>query len=117
MNTIQKINRENMNMDLPAFTVGDSVRADIRIVEGGKERIQSFTGTVIARSGNGVSESITLRRVAYGIGIERVLTLHSPRLAKLEVVRRGNVKRAKLYWLRERQGKASRVKELRENKQ
>lgn len=113
MNKLQTLNEENMKSDLPSFMIGDTIRADIKIVEGGKERIQSFTGTAIACNGAGIAQTITLRRVAYGIGIERVITLHSPRLAGLEVVRHGDAKRAKLYWLRDRQGRAARVRERR----
>ena len=113
MNTIEKLNRQNLKTDLPPFGIGDTVRADIVIVEGDKERVQSFTGTVIARNGQGIAESVTLRRSTSGQGVERVLPLHSPRLAKIEVVRRGRVRRAKLYYLRGEQGKAAKVKELR----
>lgn len=111
MNAVQKIHRENLKSDIPDFAVGDTVCLDIRIVEGGKERIQAFTGTVIARDGGGISESITIRRVSYGEGVERVFPLHSPWLAKLEVVRRGRVRRAKLHYLRDLVGKAARVRE------
>lgn len=111
MNMIQKLHAENLKTDIPEFTVGDTVRADIKVVEGGKERIQSFTGTVIGTNGQGISETVTLRRIAYGQGIERVLPLHSPRLAGLSVVRRGKTKRAKLYNLREQKGRAARIKE------
>jgi large subunit ribosomal protein L19 len=111
MNAIENIRRENLKTDLPDFAIGDTLRADVLIIEGGKERTQSFTGTVIARNGSGIAETVTLRRVSYGQGTERVLTLHSPRLAKIEVVRRGNVKRGKLYYLRGVRGKAARIKE------
>ncbi len=111
MNTVQKITQENLKTDLPEFSIGDTLRADVLIVEGGKERIQSFTGTVIARGGTGINATVTLRRVSYGQGIERVLPLHSPRLAKLEVTRQGQVRRAKLYTIRDKQGKDARIKE------
>lgn len=113
MNKLQAIQNENLNTDLPDFAIGDNLRAEVRIIEGGKERIQAFTGTVIARNGTGVSETVTLRRVAYGQGVERVLPLHSPRLAGIEVVRTGRIRRAKLYYLRDQVGKAARVKERR----
>lgn len=113
MNTVQKIHRENLRSDLPDMNVGDSVRVDVRIVEGGKERIQAFTGTIISRKSGGVSESITVRRVAYGQGVERLFPLQSPRIANIEVMRRGSVRRAKLYYLRDQVGKAARVKEAR----
>jgi len=115
MNKLQAIHNENIKADLPEFAIGDSLRADVRIIEGGKERIQAFEGTVIARNGTGIAETITLRRVAYGQGVERVLPLHSPRLAGIEVVRAGRVRRAKLYYLRDQVGKAARVKERRTN--
>ena len=116
MNTVEKITRENMKSELPEFSVGDTVKADMLIVEGGKERIQSFTGTVLALNGTGVNSTVTLRRVSYGQGIERVIPLHSPRLSKLEVTRRGQVSRAKLYYLRNQIGRAGRVKELQTDK-
>lgn len=113
MNAVQKIHNENIKSDIPTFGIGDSLKVDVLIIEGGKERLQSFTGTVIARNGEGVSESVTLRRVAFGQGVERVLPLNSPRVKGLEVMRRGKVRRSKLYYLREQQGKAARIKELR----
>lgn len=112
MNKIQKIHRENMKSEIPSFAIGDTVQIDVRIVEGGKERIQAFTGTVIARNGQGIAQSVTLRRVSFGQGLERVIPLHSPRLAGLTVIRRGSVRRAKLYYLRDMVGKAARVKEM-----
>ncbi|MBN2451424.1 MAG: 50S ribosomal protein L19 [Lentisphaeria bacterium] len=114
MNTIEKIRRENLKTDLPPFGIGDTVQVDFRIVEGGKERIQAYTGTVIGCKGSGISRSITVRRVSYGQGVERVVPLHSPRVAGLTVVRRSRVRRAKLYYLRDLVGKAARVKELRQ---
>jgi large subunit ribosomal protein L19 len=111
MNAVDRINSQQIKDTLPEFSVGDTVRADLRIVEGGKERIQSFSGTVIAVNGKGISRAVTLRRVSYGQGMERVIPLHSPRLARIEVMRRGKTGRAKLYYLRERKGRAGRVKE------
>lgn len=111
MNKMQKIHRENMKTDVPEFGIGDTVQVDVRIIEGGKERIQAFTGTVIARNGEGIAQSVTLRRVSFGQGVERVIPLHSPRLAALTVVRRGSVRRAKLYYLRDMVGKSARVKD------
>ncbi len=111
MNKMQKIHRENMKTDVPEFGIGDTVQIDVRIIEGGKERIQAFTGTVIARNGEGIAQSVTLRRVSFGQGVERVIPLHSPRLAGLTVVRRGSVRRAKLYYLRDMVGKSARVKD------
>ena len=113
MNAVEKIHNENLKNEIPPFGIGDTMKVDVKIIEGGKERIQSFTGTVIARNGQGVSETVTLRRVAYGQGVERVLPLHSPRVAGMEVTRRGKVRRSKLYYLRGQQGKAARIKEQR----
>jgi len=115
MNKLQKIHCENMKDDIPEFGIGDNLQVDVRITEGGKERIQAFTGTVIARGGTGIAQSVTLRRVAYGQGVERVIRLHSPRVAALKVVRHGSVRRSKLYYLRDMVGKAARVKERRQN--
>ncbi|MBT3378314.1 MAG: 50S ribosomal protein L19 [Lentisphaerae bacterium] len=115
MNKLQAIRNENLKADLPEFAIGDNLRAEVRIVEGGKERVQAFTGTVIARSGSGVAESVTLRRVSYGQGVERILPLHSPTLAGIEVVRKGRVRRSKLYYLRDQVGKAARVRERRDD--
>lgn len=111
MNLIDKINQESLRTDIPKFDVGDTVKVHTLIVEGDKERTQLFTGTVIARKGGGTSECITVRRVIAGLGVERVFPLASPRVAKLEVASRGDVARAKLYYLRDRVGKAARVKE------
>ncbi len=114
MNTLQKISRETVaKKGLDKFAVGDTVRAEVLIVEGGKERLQSITGTVIARNGSGIAESLTIRRISYGQGVEHVLPLQSPRVAKISVTRRGRVRRSKLYYIRRQQGKAARVKELR----
>ena len=96
----------------PAIRVGDVVKVHVKIREGERERIQVFEGTIIARKGSGVSETFTVRRVSYGVGIERVFPVHSPSVAKIELVRKGQVRRAKLYYLRDRVGKAAKVKEL-----
>jgi len=108
---IEKINNKQLKTDIASFNVGDTVKVHVRIIEGEKERIQVFTGTVIARKGKGISETISIYRVAYGSGMERIFLLHSPRIAKIEVVRSGKVRRAKLYYLRGAFGKASKVKE------
>ena len=113
MNTLQKLQNESIKTDIPDFSIGDTLRVEVRIIEGGKERVQAFTGTVIARNGGGIAESITLRRVTYGQGVERVLPLHSPRIANIEVVRQGRVRRSKLYYLRNQIGRNARVKERR----
>jgi large subunit ribosomal protein L19 len=107
---IQALEKKQLKKDVAAFNVGDTVRVHTRIIEGEKERIQVFTGTVIARKGAGVSETFSVHRVAYGEGMERVFLLHSPRLAKIEVIKEGDVRRAKLYYLRGTSGKASKVK-------
>lgn len=107
---IAKLESEQLKKDIPNFRIGDTIRVHTRIIEGEKERIQIFTGTVIARKGSGLSETFSLYRVAYGEGMERVFPLHSPRIAKLEIVKEGQVRRAKLYYLRGTSGKASKVK-------
>ena len=110
---LDKINAEQCKQDVPEFSIGDTVKVHTKIVEGETERIQIFKGVVIARKGSGIQECFTVRKVAYGNGIERVFPIHSPRVAKIEVERRGKVRRAKLYYLRDRVGKAARVKERR----
>jgi|LakMenEpi03Aug12_release.lakeMendotaPanAssembly.Ray.scaffolds.fasta_scaffold28305_8 large subunit ribosomal protein L19 len=107
---IEKLEKRQLKTNVGNFRIGDTIRVHIRIVEGDKERIQIFTGTVIARKGTGVSETFSVHRVAYGEGMERVFPLHSPRIAKIEVVKEGRVRRSKLYYLRGTSGKASKVK-------
>lgn len=107
---IAKIESSQIKKDIPDFGIGDTIRVHTRIIEGEKERIQMFTGTVIARKGSGLSETFSLHRVAYGEGMERVFPLNSPRIAKIEVVKEGHVRRAKLYYLRGTSGKKSKVK-------
>jgi large subunit ribosomal protein L19 len=113
VNAIDLVEREYMKEDLPSFKPGDSVKVHVKIVEGGRERIQIFEGTVIARKNTGIRETITVRKMSQGIGVERTFPIHSPRLDKIEVVRLGRARRAKLYYLRKRLGKAARVKERR----
>jgi large subunit ribosomal protein L19 len=113
MDIIRTIEQGQMRTDIPAFAPGDSVRVHVRVIEGGKERIQAFEGTVIGRQGGGASETFTVRRISYGVGVERIFPLHSPRIERLEVVRRGRVRRAKLYFLRGLRGKAARIREKR----
>jgi len=116
MQIIEQIERDQMKAEVPEFGPGDTVRVHVRVVEGGKERIQVFEGIVIAIK-NGMSRSaFTVRKISNGVGVERRFPLHSPRLSKIEVVRRGDVRRAKLYYLREKIGKATRIKEKRDNK-
>ncbi|MDD7363362.1 MAG: 50S ribosomal protein L19 [Peptoniphilus sp.] len=111
MDIIKSIEQEQLKDNLPEFRVGDTVRVDYRVIEGSRERIQAFEGTVIKRQGGGARETFTVRRISYGVGIERTFPLHSPRIADLKVIKRGRVRRAKLYYLRDRQGKAAKVKE------
>lgn len=112
MNKLEVFANEQLKETVPSFNIGDTVRVHNRIKEGTRERIQMYEGTVIARHGGGISETFTVRRVAYGCGVEKTFPLHSPNVAKVEVVRKGKVRRAKLYYIRERVGKASKVKEL-----
>ena len=104
------IAQDSVKAEPPVITVGDTVKVHVKIREGEKERIQVFEGTVIARKGSGISETFTVRRVSYGVGVERTFPYHSPRIGRIEVVRHGVVRRAKLYYLRDRVGKAARVK-------
>ena len=113
MDYIKMLEQEQMKNDIPDFRPGDTVRVDVKTVEGGKERIQAFEGVVIKRRGGGLSETYTVRRVAYGVAVERCFPVHSPRVDKITVVRQGRVRRAKLYYMRERFGKAARIKEVR----
>ena len=113
MNIIEVLEKEQLRSDIPQFTPGDTVRVHARIVEGTRERIQVFEGVVIARQGTGVRETFTVRRIASGVGVERLFPVHSPRIAKIEVTRRGIVPRAKLYYLRGLTGKAARIREKR----
>jgi large subunit ribosomal protein L19 len=114
MNIIDVIEREQMRSDIPDFNSGDTVKVHVKVVEGGKERIQLFEGVVIRRSHGGLRETFTVRKVAQGVGIERTFPVHSPMLAKIEVTRHGKVRRAKLYYLRGRSGKSARIAERRE---
>lgn len=111
MDALKLIAQDSIKNELPKFSIGDTVKVSVNIREGSRERIQMFEGTVIARKGSGVSETFTVRRLSYGVGIERVFPLHSPNVVKVEVVRYGKVRRAKLYYLRDRVGKAAKVKE------
>ena len=99
-NVIDKITEKQMNPNLPEFRVGDTVRVDVKIIEGKRERLQAFEGTVVARKGGGVSETFTVRKISYGVGVERIFPMHSPKIAGITVVRRGKVRRAKLTFLK-----------------
>ena len=111
MDLVKALSSQYMKEELPEVSVGDTVRVHVRIKEGSRERIQVFEGTVIARKGGGIGESITVRRISYGVGCEKVFPLHAPNVAMIETVRHGKVRRAKLYYLRDRMGKAAKIKE------
>lgn len=113
MNVIKMLEQEQLRKDIPDFRPGDTVKVHVKVVEGTRERIQVFEGVVIDRKNGGVRETFTVRRVSYGVGVERSFPVHSPRLEKIDVVRRGIVRRAKLYYLRNLTGKAARIKERR----
>ena len=111
MNLIEKLDQQNMKAELPEMNVGDTVRVHVKIKEGSRERIQVFEGTIIAKKHGGINETFTVRRISYGVGVEKVFPLYSPVIEKVETVRKGKVRRAKLYYLRDRVGKAAKVKE------
>lgn len=113
---INELEQEYLKNELPTFNAGDTVKVFVKIVEGNKERIQAFEGTIIKMHGAGLNKTITVRKVFQGVGVERVFLINSPRIDKIEVLRRGDVKRSKLYYLRERSGKATRIKEKIEKK-
>ena len=111
MDAIKQISADQLKSEIPQINIGDTVRVSVKIKEGDRERIQAFEGTIIARRGGGISESFTVRRISYGVGVERVFPIHSPNVEKVEVIRSGKVRRSKLYYLRSRVGKAAKVKE------
>ena len=113
MNIIEALDKEQLRSDIPEFRAGDTVKVYVKVVEGTRERVQLFEGVVISRSGSGVREMFTVRRISYGVGVERTFPVHSPRLEKIEVARKGIVRRAKLYYLRNLTGKAARIRERR----
>lgn len=113
MNLVDLVEQPYMKEDVPSFRIGDTVKVHVKIKEGEKERVQIYEGVVIARKGKGLTETFTVRKIAYNVGVERTFPVHSPRLEKIQVVRSGKVRRAKLYYLRERTGKAARLKEVR----
>lgn len=113
MDLIRAVEQGHYKENIPEFRPGDTVRVHVKVVEGNRERIQVFEGVVIRRRGGGLGETFTVRRVSYGVGVERTFPLHSPRIDKIEVVRRGRVRRARLYYLRNLRGKAARIKDIR----
>jgi large subunit ribosomal protein L19 len=114
MNHLEAVESAHLRDDIPDFRPGDTVRVDVRVVEAGRERIQAFEGVVIARNGSGIRASFTVRKISFGVGVERVFPLHAPIIASIQVLRRGDVRRSKLYYLRDRVGKSARIKELRD---
>ena len=113
MNIIEALDKEQLRSDIPEFRAGDTVKVYVKVVEGTRERVQLFEGVVISRSGSGVREMFTVRRISYGVGVERTIPVHSPRLEKIVVARKGVVRRAKLYYLRNLTGKAARIRDRR----
>ena len=114
MKSTDIIDAQNLRTDIPVFGPGDEVKVHVKVVEGNKERVQVFQGNVIARHGGGVHETYTVRKVSYGVGVERTFPVHAPTVVKLEVLKRGDVRRAKLYYVRDRVGKAAKIREKRE---
>ncbi len=114
MNDLQAVESAHVRDDIPQFRAGDNVRVNVRVVEGGRERIQAFEGMVIARNGTGTRASFTVRKLSFGVGVERVFPANTPIIQSIEVLRRGDVRRSKLYFLRDRVGKSARIKELRD---
>ncbi len=112
MNIIDTIEREGMKQNLPVIAIGDQVKVNVKVVEGTRERIQTYEGVVIAKKNGGIRETIVVRRVTFGVGVERTFPIHSPKIDSIQVVRHGKVRRAKLYYLKERTGKAAKLKEV-----
>jgi len=115
MNATDLVDQANLRDDIPDFEPGDTVKVHVRVVEGNRERVQVFEGVVIARQGSGVRETFTVRKVSFGVGVERTFPVHSPIIAQLENIRRGDVRRAKLYYLRDRAGKRAKIREKRDS--
>ncbi len=111
MDIMREIVKDQLKTDVVPFSIGDTVKVNVKVVEGNRERIQAFEGIVIARQNSGINETFTVRKIAYGVGVERCFPIHSPRIDRIEVLRKGRVRKAKLYYLRDRVGKAARVKE------
>jgi large subunit ribosomal protein L19 len=114
MNTLDALDAESLRSDIPDFRPGDTLKVHVRVVEGSRERVQVFQGVVIRRQGGGIRETFTVRKVSFGVGVERTFPVHTPIIAKIEVVTRGDVRRAKLYYLRDLRGKAAKIKEKRD---
>lgn len=114
MNELDILESASLRTDVPDFRSGDTLKVHVRVVEGGRERVQVFEGVVIARNGSGLRSNFTVRKMSFGVGVERVFPIHAPIISKIEVTRRGDVRRSKLYYLRERSGKAARIKEKRD---
>ena len=114
MNALDELDAKSLRSDIPDFRAGDTVKVHVRVIEGSRSRVQVFQGVVIRRHGGGLRETFTVRKVSFGVGVERTFPVHSPNIAEIEVVTRGDVRRAKLYYLRERRGKAAKVREKRE---
>lgn len=114
MNALDELDAKSLRSDIPDFRAGDTVKVHVRVIEGSRSRVQVFQGVVIRRHGGGLRETFTVRKVSFGVGVERTFPVHTPNIAEIEVVTRGDVRRAKLYYLRERRGKAAKIRELRE---
>ncbi|MBA2324678.1 MAG: 50S ribosomal protein L19 [Actinomycetota bacterium] len=114
MNTLDELDAASLRSDIPAFRPGDTLKVHVRVIEGSRSRVQIFQGVVIRRQGSGLRETFTVRKVSFGVGVERTFPVHSPNIAEIEVAVRGDVRRAKLYYLRELRGKAAKIKEKRE---
>jgi large subunit ribosomal protein L19 len=115
MNTLDALDAKSLRSDIPAFRPGDTLKVHVRVIEGSRERVQVFKGVVIRRQGGGIRETFTVRKVSFGVGVERTFPVHTPVVEKIDVLTRGDVRRAKLYYLRELRGKAAKIKEKREN--
>ena len=116
MNILDALDAQSLRSDIPTFRAGDTLKVHVRVIEGSRERVQVFQGVVIRRQGGGIRETFTVRKVSFGVGVERTFPVHSPNISEIEVVTRGDVRRAKLYYLRDLRGKAAKIKEKREAK-
>ena len=114
MNTLDALDAKSLRSDIPDFRPGDTLKVHVRVIEGSRERVQVFKGVVIRRQGGGIRETFTVRKISFGVGVERTFPVHTPNIARIEVAKRGDVRRAKLYYLRELRGKKAKIKELRE---